>query len=798
MSPRAYAYICVTTAASLALLSEAFTHWHPENITRFLTYFLIAALSSGLKVRLPGIYGTLSVNFLFILLAVVELSLPETLAMACISALLQSCWKSRSGRRPAKMFFNVSNMVIAAAASFAVYHQLTWPAFGFGFPLKVIAMACTYFITNTFPVAVIVWITERKPLIGTWKACYFWSFPYYLVGAAIASQLSIVNRTVGWQDSVLVLPAVYWIYRSYRSYLDRLEKEKKHVEEMAGLHLRTIEALALAIEAKDQTTHSHLCRVQVYAVEVGRDMNLSEPELEALRAAAMLHDIGKLAVPEHIISKPGKLTPEEFEKMKIHPIVGAEILERVKFPYPVVPIVASHHERWDGAGYPKGLKNEEIPIGARILSAVDCLDALASDRQYRRALPLDKAMEIVAGESGSAYDPAVVEVLRRRYTELEQMAREAQTDGVKLSTDVKVEKGAAPAAGFENSEGAPTAQPADAALEFLSTIGAARNEGQVLFDLAQQLGNSLRLDETLSLFAARLQAVIPYDSIAVYTLSERILSPVYVNGADFRLFSSLAIPVGQGLSGWVAENKKAIVNGNPSVESSYLSDPLKVSSLFSALCVPLETAKGVMGVLTLYHTAQDAYSRDHLRVLQAIRGKLAQAIENGLKYKHDAGTDCVTELPNARSLFLHLNDEVARCSESGEGVTVVVCDLDGFKAVNDRFGHLEGNRLLRVLATYLKQSCREQDYVARLGGDEFVLVLPGVAAEPELVDRFRELAVQAGCEVCGEDVVSMSTGLACYPHDGSRAEQLLATADSRMYECKEKRKQRRIPVAVTG
>ena len=327
-----------------------------------------------------------------------------------------------------------------------------------------------------------------------------------------------------------------------------------------------------------------------------------------------------------------------------------------------------------------------------------------------------------------------------------------------------------------------------ATLEFLSTIGAARNEAQVLFEIARELGNSLSLEETLSLFTARIQNVIPLHSIAVYMLSEQKLSPVYVKGDDFRLFSSLAIPVGQGLSGWVAENRKAIVNGNPSVEPGYLNDPSKFSSMLSALCLPLETAHGLVGVLTLYHAAQDAYTRDHLRVLQAISGKLALAIENGLKYKHDAGTDCVTDLPNARSLFLRLNDELERCRHSGTGLTVVVCDLDGFKAVNDRFGHLEGNRLLHVLAKYLKQSCREQDYVARLGGDEFVLVLPGVAAESELVDRFRALAVRAGCEVCGEDVVSMSTGLACYPNDGGSAEQLLETADGRMYECKSSRK----------
>ena len=192
-----------------------------------------------------------------------------------------------------------------------------------------------------------------------------------------------------------MLPIIYFIHRSYRVYLDRLSAEKRHAEEMAGLHLRTIEALALAIEAKDHTTHEHLRRVRVYAVEIGKEMGLGRAELEALRAAALLHDIGKLAVPEHIISKPGRLTPEEFEKMKIHPVVGAEILERVAFPYPVVPLVRAHHERWDGSGYPDGLKGEEIPLGARILAAVDCLDALASDRQYRRALPLDEAMEKV-------------------------------------------------------------------------------------------------------------------------------------------------------------------------------------------------------------------------------------------------------------------------------------------------------------------------------------------------------------------------------------------------------------------
>ena len=249
--------------------------------------------------------------------------------------------------------------------------------------------------------------------------------------------------------SALLLSYVF--YHFYRDYLQKLAGGKKHVEEMAGLHLRTIEALAMAIEAKDHITHDHLRRVRVYALELGARMGLSPLEMQSLRAAALLHDIGKLAVPEHIISKPGKLTPEEFELMKIHPAVGAQILEQIQFPYPVAPIVLSHHEKWDGTGYPNGLKGEEIPMGARILAAVDALDALASDRQYRSALPLDEAMKMVAAESGRTFDPAVVRLLQGCYVELEYKAVREPHTSVRLKTDPAVSSCGAPAAGFEET-----------------------------------------------------------------------------------------------------------------------------------------------------------------------------------------------------------------------------------------------------------------------------------------------------------------------------------------------------------
>src|SRR5271170_5195408 len=433
----------VVTVGTGVLLFGAI-HQSSKNIAQFICYLGIAILASRMKVNLPGITGTMSVNFLFVLLGVLELSFSETLTLGCVAILVQSLYPDRP--KALQVTFNVCAGALSTALAYFVYHHPFFNLLVDSRPLLLGFAACTYFVANTGSIATVISLTEGKRLSKIIVECYFWSFPYYLVGAGIAGAIGWFNQKYNWETSLLLVPAIYVIYRSYRLYLGKLEDEKRHVEEMASLHLRTIEALALAIEAKDQTTHDHLQRVRVYAVEVAKELNVDHEGMEALQAAALLHDIGKLAIPEHIISKPGRLTPEEFEKMKIHPLVGAEILERVRFPYPVVPIVRAHHEKWDGSGYPAGLKGTEIPIGARILSVVDCLDALASDRQYRRALPLDQAMDIVVSESGKSFDPVIVDIIRRRYVELERMAVStgAEKEKIKLSMDVKIERGSAP------------------------------------------------------------------------------------------------------------------------------------------------------------------------------------------------------------------------------------------------------------------------------------------------------------------------------------------------------------------
>src|SRR5271167_519407 len=781
-------FIALMVLAGLATLLYGGIHQSSKNIAEFICYLGIAILASRLKVNLPGITGTLSVNFLFILVGILELSLTETLILGSVSMLAQCLYPERP--KAIQVTFNVCAAAVSTGLAYGMYHNPLANVLVSSRPILLGLAATVYFIANAGSIAAVISLTERRPLTRILVDCYFWSFPYYLVGAGVAGTIAWLNQTFNWETSLVLVPAVYVIYRSYRLYLGKLEDEKRHVEEMANLHLRTIEALALAIEAKDHTTHDHLQRVRIYAIELAKELGITGGDMEALHAAALLHDIGKLAIPEHIISKPGRLTPEEFEKMKIHPVVGAEILQRVRFPYPVVPIVRAHHEKWDGSGYPAGLKGTEIPIGARILSAVDFLDALASDRQYRRALPLNEVMQRLAAESGKSFDPKVVDILKKRYLSLEKLALAQFGREVNplLSTDVKVERGSAPAAGFEN---ASVKDSSGHEATFLSSIAAARQEAQTLFELSQDLGASLSLGETLSVFSVKLRSLVPYDAIAIYVRRNEELIPEYVNGDNFRLFSSLRIPLGQGLSGWVAHNRKPIINGNPSVEPGYLNDPTKFSTLRSALAVPLEGVAGGIGVLALYREKRDAFTSDHLRILLAISSKMALAIENAVKYQQaesSATTDYLTGLPNARSLFLQLDRELARCKRDSTSLVVMVGDMDGFKQINDRFGHLEGNRVLRLFAQALKDSCREYDYVARMGGDEFVVIAPGLPpdAAAKKAEQMRALARQAGSEVCGEDILSLSVGRALFPEDGNDAEQLLAEADRRMYLEKQK------------
>ncbi len=735
--------------------------------------------------------GHLSVSYVFTLLMLLEFDVPETLFLALVSAAVQTFWKAKSRPEAVHLLFNLGCISLTVSIASWIYRQL-WSS---NPPqtelLRIVLAGSVYFVVNTLAVSIVVALTERRGVSAVWRESYLWAFPYYLVGASAAEVFHLSIARLGWTFAIALLPLLYLMYRSYKIYFAKLRQEMTHAENMASLHLRTIEALAMAIEAKDESTYGHLRRVQVYCLKIAGHLQLSPEECQALQAASILHDIGKLAVPDYIISKPGKLTPQEFEKMKVHTIVGASILQQVGFPYEVPSIVRSHHERWDGKGYPDGLKGEQIPMGARILAVVDCLDALASDRQYRRALPLDEAMDYVASLSGQQFDPAIVQVLQEHYRQFEQCAQQVPLRVNRLDKHAVVVRGIAPGAGFQAEW--PSGNNSGLAIQTnVAPLALGRQEMESVLKLTQGLGRSLRVEETLSLIAERLKLIIPFDCIAFYLSDGQVLKPKYVSGEGSRTFATLKIPLGQGLSGWVVENEKPILNGNPSVEPGYLNDPSVFSVLGSALSIPL-TGEQLSGALTLYRLQTDGFNRDELRLLSAVGPRIAQGLEDALhqhRTRRDDISDELTGLPNGRALCLSLQDEIARCAALNRPLTVVVCNVDELDHIVDCHGRHAAQELLRRVARILENSCRESDYVGLASENQFVVLLKGLRPDDfesrlEALDRAVRLA---GRELCGEEKAALSMGIACYPEHGADADTLLLYAENEVQRLRRARK----------
>jgi diguanylate cyclase (GGDEF)-like protein/putative nucleotidyltransferase with HDIG domain len=596
-----------------------------------------------------------------------------------------------------------------------------------------------------------------------------------------------VSQLSYWLIASVLLAATfgYRTFRANRSLAVRLEEERRRTQQMGELHLATIEALALAIDAKDQTTHNHIGRVDAYATSLAKALGMSEVDVLALKTAALLHDIGKLGVPEHILAKPGPLTPEEFQKVRMHPQLGADIIGGVPFPYPVAPLVLAHHERWDGRGYPQGLKGEEIPLGARILCLVDYFDALTSDRPYHKPMPVDTAVELIQQESGKALDPHAVETFLRILPEIRVQADHATAGRTRLQQ-----------APISRSEGLPmTGSPRAAAVARASAfedIAVAHREIYALYDLAQSMGTTLGVSETMEHIASKLSRVVPFDTCALYLYSEErdALQCRFAAGIDAEMLLPLSVRNGEGLTGWVTRNRRALVNGRPSADL-HAAGLVRPTQLESALVCPLVSENTVIGTLAVYHTAESFYSDDHRRLLDRVCEQASAVIRNAIVFDqtHEASlTDALTGLPNTRFMFKHISRELARTQRLGAEVSLLVLDLNGFKDINDTYGHHAGDRALREVSTVLRALIRPYDVCARYAGDEFIVVLPGCSRD-EAESKRREL--QRGVErihfepVPGTAIpMSISAGAAVFPHDGDTYETLLAVADQRMYKDK--------------
>lgn len=810
------------SAIGFALLLFAFTgvvrlpfmSW--SGLVSFAVLLILTVASSRFTVPVTNVDGVSESNksvadaFIFLAVMMYTLAPANNLGPAIILAAIVGFVSSFSFAKRMSTVFAIGTLIISTFVASLVYRILLLSLAGGAldgsksdvvldlllFPLCVFGIV--QYALSTFGTIAFNAFHSGKGRITVSPESLIWTFITQVANVTSAALFYSAIHGGGLPFlfvGVLIVGLVHLLYRFNEKRVSEVTRNQadkvRYVEEIASLHMNTIESLAIAIDAKDQTTHGHVRRTQIYATEMGRLLKVTESELRALVAGALLHDIGKLAVPEYILNKPGKLTEAEFAKMKIHPTVGGDILKRVNFPYPVEDIVRYHHEKWDGSGYPKGLKGENIPLVARIISVVDFYDATRCDRPYRKGMKREDSLALLQKMTGSSFDPKVVDLFTKHVTEFDQLIgsediQEQVASHLDLTTKTKPDAGLA-----SDILGSP-----DNSLGFRS-ITQAQREVFALHEIAQTIGSSLNMNDTVTLISNKLRAIVPFDTCIIFIVDDRSGKAIamHVVGDHAELFERRRISIGDGITGWVIANSRSMCNSSPELDLVGLTDDI-AKNYRSVLVSPLIREDGAFGAITLYSKGRTSYTTEHVRLLESVAQHAASALNNALtfeKTKESALTDPLTELPNARGFYMMLEQRLAECQRlNREPLSLISMDIDDFKQINDQWGHAIGDRLLASVAQVIRKELRQMDILSRYAGDEFVAIMPMASQSmaESIAQRIRtavgnhSFSVRTGKSV----VVSISSGIACFPDDGETTEELLTAAARNMQQDKHNRK----------
>ena len=583
----------VITAGSAILMASLRTMILAPGAS-WLVFIALAVVTGTFMMKLPRIETRFSLSDALVFTSVLLFGPACAALVAAVDALSASLrFNARDRLFAIRTMFNTT----AAAVSIWLPAHAFIAAGGGTLGVPLLILVAGYSLLNTGAIALVIALISRTSVADVWRDNFAWVWVAHAWGGLVAGAIAMYVPHVNLYSLVLILIVGVVGYATVRLYLGKVEESTGHLHKLNELYLATIKALAMAIDAKDQVTHGHIRRVQVYAVGLAKALGVSdEPTLKGIEAGALLHDTGKIAVPEHILNKPGKLNAQEYERMKSHVTIGAEILSGIDFPYPVIPYVRHHHENWDGTGYPDRIAGEAIPLGARILSVVDCFDALTSHRPYRRALSTEAALDILRERSGTMYDPRVVEKFIEIHPKLTEALAE-DTSPAPTPDDV-------PVAGDDAAS-----DPANADIDVIPHLVEA----------------GLKIDEAAYVLLTRLERQLPFATAAVYAPrpDDDLLDARVVIGPHADLFKRSQIRLSEGLSGWVAAHGQFMVNANPALDLMGPVGDVRVP-MSSALVVPF-SAGGGRGALAFYAGAADAFTLDDARVATVAAAALSRA-----------------------------------------------------------------------------------------------------------------------------------------------------------------------------
>jgi diguanylate cyclase (GGDEF)-like protein/putative nucleotidyltransferase with HDIG domain len=726
LRPAARAYVStVVVVGFAAVLNSIYALYRTPVGLEWLVLGALTLLTGSFTIKVPSINARLTVSETFVFASVLLFGVAAGTLTVVLETLVVALWTRREVRSTYHALFNVaaSSLSIWLAATFFFAISGFEPFFNRNTPLGVLfvplaALTTLFFLSNSWLVAFAVGLEKNQWPPEIWWKNFKWLAVNYYSGASVAAVLVTYSTTLTaralFSSLVIIVPLLVVSYLTFRTAMGRVEDTNQHLGQLNRLYLSTIETLAMAIDAKDQVTHGHIRRVQAHATNLAKEVGVrDESLLKAIEAAALLHDMGKLAVPEYILNKPGKLTEAEFEKMKLHASVGADILSAIDFPYPVVPIVRHHHENWDGSGYPAGIKGTDIPIGARILSVVDCFDALTSDRPYRPRLSDEAALAILKQRRGTMYDPVIVDTFFRVH-----------------ATTPKEPERKGPASEVLNTI---TFSGRAHAADHSAVIG----RTATLYEVIRALAGQVAIDEAAAVISRHLQQLIP-SSLCVFYLYDSSLDALeakHVTGVGGSALKGMRISLGQRLSGWVAANRQAISNSDAALD---LGDIDLGPKLRSCLSSPLVADDTLVGVLTLYSTESNAFEDEHRRIIESSAGPIANAMRAAVR--HDAGTQSRDSVASLQSLtrvqqFVDMAGSHAREQQSQFSMILVgVLDLDRVKL---SYGAAAREAVLSHVMRYSTSCLRSVDVLFRHGADEFAALLNETTEEAAAVVAHR-------------------------------------------------------------
>jgi len=772
---------------------------------QFLALASFVVLAGALPIRIPNNAASITLGDAFIFLGVIVLGVPAAVLLGALDSLLSSLRTTRRATSwlaaPATM--SVTTLLAAQTFYFTLklygavqLHPVGLSGLTFAqLLLPLGAMALVQYFFNGLFVAALHALKRRRSIWKFWRDGYVWTAWTFFASAVVTALLYRAMMNVGLLYVLLSVPVIAATFATYKIYFERVNEKTREAAELARLHLATVEALATAIDAKDQTTHCHVRRVQLYAAGMGHVLHMADEEIEALKAGALLHDIGKLAVPDHILNKPGKLTPAEFDRMKIHTVVGAQILERIDFPYPVVPTVRHHHERWDGLGYPDGLRGAEIPLTARVLAVVDCYDSMREDRPFRPGKARDEASALLRHDAGTRFDPQIIELFLKHLPEFELEVAAHGLDQHLAIIELDEHTSSTSSLRRPRNSG-PLSPPA-----YLDQIKNAHREVYALYEIARTFGSSLALADRAHVLVDKVGHVVPYDTCAVYIYDELkgYARVAHVAGRHAELLPGRCVAPGEGVIGFVLANRRPVNGFDPMLDFAEfaLAEGERPRSM---VALPLVKDERLLGVIAIYSLDYEPYTDDDVRLLDMVARLAADAFSTAMSHaeaESNALTDQLTNLPNARALHLRFSEEEARARRTGQTFQVVMLDLDEFKQVNDTFGHQTGDQMLKEVGRVLQAQLREYDFLARYAGDEFVAIVQELSDDQvrDLRERIERAISRLSLRVPPDKHarVGVSVGAARFGTDGETLSQLLIAADQAMYNVKANHKQHRHP-----